>query len=47
MKICDNGIMREMTQEEIDAISNIPAPEENPATSEELISILLGGDTND
>lgn len=45
MKICDNGIIREMTQEEIDAISNIPEPEENPATSEELLSIMLGGDT--
>ena len=42
MKICDNGINREMTQEEIEAISNIPEPsyETEEVTAEEIAEAL-------
>lgn len=45
MKICDNGVIRDMTAEEIEAIANIPEPnsEQENITDEEAMAILLGG----
>lgn len=41
MKICDNGIIRDMTQEEIEGITDLQNPEELTDSSEAL-SIILG-----
>lgn len=45
MKICDNGIIRDMTQEEIDVIANIPEPGsgEEPIDGAEAFGIIFGG----
>lgn len=45
MKICDNGIIRDMTQEEIDAIANIPEPgsDDEPIADTEAFDIIFGG----
>lgn len=42
--ICDNGVMREMTQEEINILNNLPDPTNPEPEPEEILSILLGGD---
>lgn len=41
MKICDNGIIRDMTEEEEYIANNMPDPAEQIGESE-LISILMG-----
>ena len=41
MIVCDNGVYREATEEEIEAWANTPEPED----AEEILSILLGGDS--
>ena len=44
MRICDNGVYRDATQEEIEAFEKTPAPEEEPSpTDAEILNILLGG----
>lgn len=45
MLICDNGVIREMTAEEIEMVSNLPDPESN-ISKEEAYGILVG-DEND
>lgn len=45
MKICDNGIIRDMTQEEIDAIAIIPEPgsDDEIIDDTEAVEIIFGG----
>ena len=43
MLICDNGVIREMTEEEEYTAENLPNPEDG-ATAEELLAILTGGE---
>ena len=53
MKICENGIIRDMTEEEIAELERLaaeqPAPESTPeeriATLEEALNMLLSGVT--
>lgn len=53
MKICENGIIREMTAEEIAELEALaaeqpapePTPEERIAVLEEALNILLSGAT--
>ena len=45
MQICDNGIVREMTAEEIEMTNNLPDPE-SIISKEEAYDILVG-DEND
>ena len=40
MKICENGVYREMTKEEIEEISNKIIPEENQETIEDRLDKL-------
>ena len=42
MKILDNGIIREMTQEEINAIAEPEDPNHEQLSDAELLSILMG-----
>lgn len=42
MQICDNGVMREMTEEEEYLANHMPDPTEQ-ANYEEILSILIGG----
>lgn len=44
MQICDNGVMREMTEEEAFTANNLPDPAEQISDAE-LLSILMGGAT--
>lgn len=41
MLICDNGVIREMTQEEIEALENLPDPT-TVISKEEAYDILTG-----
>ena len=43
--ICDNGVIREETQEELDMYARAENPE-LLADNEETIEILLGGDSD-
>ena len=53
MKICENGIIRDMTAEEIEELEALaaeqpapePTPEERIATLEEALHMLLSGVT--
>ena len=53
MKICENGIIRDMTAEEIAELEQLvaeqpapePTPEERIATLEEALNMLLSGVT--
>lgn len=53
MKICENGIIRDMTAEEIAQLERLaaeqpapePTPEERIATLEEALNMLLSGVT--
>lgn len=53
MKICENGIIRDMTAEEIAELEQLaaelpapePTPEERIATLEEALNMLLSGAT--
>lgn len=55
MKICENGIIRDMTAEEIAQLEALaaeqpapePTPEERIATLEEALNMLLSGQRND
>lgn len=42
MQICDNGVMREMTEEEEYTANHLPDPAEQ-VNDAEALSILLGG----
>lgn len=42
MLICDNGVIREMTIEEIEFIEHMPDPNADGATADELLAILTG-----
>ena len=44
MLICDNGVIREMTETEEYTAEHLPDPTEQ-ASDEELISIILGGES--
>lgn len=44
MRICDNGIYRDATPEEIEAFNNTPAPGNDPPTTDDIVSTLFGGD---
>lgn len=44
MQICDNGVMRDMTEEEEYLANHMPDPNEQ-TTDAEALSILLGGAT--
>lgn len=41
MRICDNGVMRDMSEEEEYIANHLPNPEEQ-TTPEELLSIITG-----
>lgn len=42
MLICDNGVIREMTEEEMEISNNMPDMDEI-ATSDEILNIIFGG----
>lgn len=42
MLICDNGVIREMTIEEIRFIEHMPDPNADSVEAEEIVSILTG-----
>lgn len=42
MQICDNGAMRDMTEEEERTANNLPDPAEQISDTE-LLNILMGG----
>lgn len=44
MQICDNGVMREMTEAEEYLANHMPDPNEQ-INEEEVIEILLGGES--
>lgn len=45
MRICENGVYRDATPEEIEAFDNAPAPgTQDDISAEEAIEILFGGD---
>lgn len=46
MRICDNGVYRDATLEEIEIFNNTPAPgaQDGDVAADEAIDILFGGD---
>ena len=42
MQICDNGVMREMTEEEVYSAEHMPEPSEQ-ISDHDALSVLLGG----
>ena len=45
MNICDNGVIREMTEEEIEELEKSARhnpPVDDPATADEIVEILTG-----
>ena len=44
MQICDNGAMRDMTEEEERTANNLPDPTEQISAAE-ILNIILGGDS--
>ena len=44
MRICDNGVYRDATQEEVNAFNSTPEPgTDDELSGDELADILLGG----
>ena len=46
MRICDKGVYRDMTEEEIEALNHLPDPEQ-AVSEKEVVDILLGNEVKD